>query len=411
MIINQSSQENSNTSVPAAANSSCDNKALVLRKSGLNVKAGGSNTRLNSHPTGFGLKKESCCNTLLPKNRLEVHWDWWQFTGKVEAGKLYPLIEAVGRLANEEILLRPGKIGAIGWLEFQNSGRSPNSVRVLWDNHDENNKCRCLISIPGKVMSAMEMMTVRELAMLLMLSGLECTRGDIAIDDYGKRLNAMDFLKAGDDRNYAKFKNPPEFIGSTAGDWCIYFGSRESARSAKAYNKEAESKGRIKAIRFEVKFGAKVAHDVLLKWLSIDPDKWGKCWERESAKWLMRSVVGSVDFIDRKNHPGEKNLSRIPRLDWWQAFIDLIDGEPIYHTAPVANPSLERSAKWQMRQVMRSLVCVLSGFGEDGLAWFQNQIETACASLTERHMKLIAQYRHEYAQYRDSCDVEFGMAV
>ena len=143
--------------------------------------------------------------------------------------------------------------------------------------------------------------------------------------------------------------------------------------------------------------------------LAIDPDELGKNWERESARWLMRSVVGSIDFIDRKNHSGEKNLSRIPRLDWWQAFIDLIDGEPIYHTATVPNPSLERSARWQMRQVMRSLVCVLSGFGEDGLDWFQNQIETARTSLNEKHMKLIAQYRQEYARYKDSCGVEFGM--
>lgn len=390
--------------------SNCDNRALVLRKGGLDVKAGGSNTRLNSHPTGFGLKKEPCCNTLLPKNRLEVHWDWLQFVGKVEAGKLYSLIEAVAKLTNEKILLRPGEIGIIGFLRFKNSGRSPNSVRVLWQNHDENNECHIMISIPGKVLSAMKIKTVRELAMLLVLAGVECSRGDIAIDDYGKRLNLMNFLVAAQNKNYAKFKKPPKIVGSPAGDWCLYFGSPESARSAKLYNKAAESGGKIDAIRLEAKFGAKVAHDVLLKWLSIDPDELGKNWECESASWLMRSVVGSIDFIDRKNHPGEKNLDRIPRLDWWQAFIDLIDGEPIYHTATVPNPSLERSARWQMRQVMRSLVCVLSGFGEDGLEWFQNQIETARASLNEKHIKLIAQYRQEYSRYKANCGVEFGMA-
>jgi hypothetical protein len=320
----------------------------------------------------------------------------------------------VGKLTNEEILLRPGEAGAIGWVKFKNSGRSPNSVRVLWQNQDENGKCHCMISIPGTPLSAMKMKTVRELAMLCVLAGLDCTRGDIAIDDYGKRLSIMNFLKAVEDRNYAKFRDTyiSGKIGGKGGSTLtIRLGSRESTRSTIVYDKSVESKGRIDAIRIETKFGAKVAYDVMLEWLSIDPDEWGKRWEHESARWLMRSVVGSVDFIDKKNHPGEKNLNRIPRLDWWQAFIDLIDGEPIYHAATVAKPSLERSARWQMRQVMRSLVCVLSGFGEDGLAWFQNQIETARASLNEKHMKLITQYRQEYARYRNSCDVEFGMAV
>lgn len=419
MIIPQAKAETDSTSkLPEELDAST--ALVLLRKSGLVVKTGGSNTRLNSQKSGFNPRKHvpppkqpgnlavMPDRSLLPENRLEVHIDWLQFAGEVEAGRLYSLLALVESFTNEELLLRPGKQTTIGYKEFRNSGRSHKSVRIGWDNQDGNGKCYCLISIPGKVLSAMKMRAVRDLALAIVMCGLHCTRLDIAVDDYGKRLKLMDMLTASEKKNYAKFRKPPRFVGSFDGAWAIYFGSRESARSAIVYNKEAESKGRIKAIRLEVRFGAKLAHEVLLQWLTIDPDEWGEQWEYQSANWLMRSAVGSIDFIDRENHPGEKNLSRIPRLDWWQEFIDLVDGDEIYHTALTIEPSLERTAKWHGRQVMRSLACVLTAFGEDAIDWFRNQIETAKTSLNERHMKLIKQFKKEYAEYKSNPVVEFG---
>jgi hypothetical protein len=378
--------------------------------------AGGSNTRLNSQTPetkGFGncdnlppntssrslAKQVNQVDSPIPNNRLEAHIDWLQFVGEVEAGKLYPLFAEIERLTKQKILYRPGCPTSIGYLQFRNSGRSVNSVRLGWDNQDENGKCYCLVSIPGKVLSAMNMRDVRELALAAILAGLHCTRLDDALDDWGKRLNPIDILDASEKKNYAKFKKSPRLVATCDGAWCIYFGSRESARSTKIYNKEAESKGRIKAYRLEVKFGSKIAHQVLLEWLMIDPDELGNAWERESALYLMRSAVGSIDFIDRENYSEEKNLSRIPRLSWWQAFIDLVEGE-IYHTAAIPAPSLERTTKWHIRQTMRSLVCVVSALGEDSADWIRNQIELARGSLKERHIKLIEQFTQEYADYK-----------
>lgn len=335
------------------------------------------------------------------ENRIEAHIDWLQFVGHMDAGKLYPLFDKVKELTKEKILLRPGERTSIGYLEFKNSGRSPNSVRLGWENQDDNGKCYCLISIPGNVLSAMPMKVVHELAKEIVLAGLHCTRLDDAMDDWGKRLKLIDILVACEKKNYAKFRKTPRFIGTFDGAWTIYFGSRESARSAKIYNKEAQPNSKIKAYRLEVKFGSKLAHQVLLEWLSIDPDELGEAWEKESARYLMQSAVGSIDFIDRENNPNEKNLSRIPRLSWWQAFIDLIEGQ-IYHTAPTPELSLQRTTKWHLRQVMRSLVCVLTAFGEDSQDWFRNQIETARASLNERHINLIDQFKREYAEYKDN---------
>ncbi len=98
-----------------------------------------SNTRLNSQVTpettldGFG-----------------IGWDWYQLTGTVEGGQLYPLIELIETATSEKILLRPGKPTTVG-TEYQNSGTSLMGVKLAWNDKDPNGNYRMLVSIPGKV--------------------------------------------------------------------------------------------------------------------------------------------------------------------------------------------------------------------------------------------------------------------
>jgi hypothetical protein len=113
----------------------------------------------------------------------------------------------------------------------------------------------------------------------------------------------------------------------------------------------------------------------------------------------MKSVVGSINFIDRGAKPDEKNLSRLPRLEWWQEFIDLVGGE-IYHTAPVVETSLKKSAQWHKRSTLRSLVCILKALGKDAEAWIINQLEQAEASLNAVHHHRIKQFKQEWAAYK-----------
>jgi hypothetical protein len=204
------------------------------------------------------------------------------------------------------------------------------------------------------------------------------------------------------------------------GDWTVRLGHIESDRSTVIYNKEAESKGKIKAYRIEGRFRHKVAHKVLQGWLAIDHeqtctsyvDKVGarriksdEDWEKESCNYLIGSVIGSFDFIDRQSKPNEKNLKRIPRLDWWQAFIDVLGcPDEIYHTRPVIVPTLERSAKWLKEQVSRAMYCVLAAFGDDAKDWFLNLMESAGGSLNEGHIQRLKQYTREYQIFKGQYD-------
>jgi hypothetical protein len=136
----------------------------------------------------------------------------------------------------------------------------------------------------------------------------------------------------------------------------------------------------------------------------IDPDTLGDNWERQSASYLAKSVVGSVNFIDRAVKPDEKNLDRLPRLYWWEAFVELIGGE-IYHTAPIIQTSLDKAAQYHKRSTLRSLVCIIKALksvdAEDAKAWVLHQFEAAEASLTAIHHHRIEQYAQEYRGWKN----------
>jgi len=380
-----------------------------------NVKTGGSKTRLNSQLppqrknsqevrmfANAATTGKSC--DLESQGKIEAHIDWFQAAGEIAAGDLYPLFAKIEALTGQLVQLRPGKPTLVG-KEYQNSGRSLQSVKFAWNNQDADGKIQLLISIPGKVISAMPMLWVREMAMEVILVGLECTRLDAAIDDYGKRL---DFLAVADallNDNKAKFRNY-RFYYSDKGGISIRCGSPESPRSTNLYDKGIESKGEIDAYRGETRFGSKLAHDVLVGWLVIDPDKLGDDWEAESAKYLAQSVVGSIDFIDRQSKPNEKNLKRIPRLDWWQEFVDLMEGE-IYHTAKVFKPTLEKVVNWGINQVFRTLVCVKKALGDDAEKWMDYQLQVAEIGLNSAHIHKSEQFKKEYKLYAG--EVDFGL--
>jgi hypothetical protein len=347
-----------------------------------------SNTRLNSQVTpettldGFG-----------------IGWDWYQLTGKLEGGQLYPLIELIENATNEKILLRPGNPTTVG-AKYQNSGMSFMGVKVAWDDKNANGDYRMLVSIPGKVLMKLTLRQQYDLASVLVGTGLKFTRSDGRMDDYGKTIKPIQVIAALEVGNYAKFKSK-RLITKFQGDWTIYLGSSESARSTKYYNKEAQLKGEIKAWRWETRFGQTLAHKVMQEWLDIRPEDYGDCWEQEASKFIARSIIGSIDFIDRESKPNEKNISRIPRLEWWEDFIDLV-GKGIYHTKPVIKTTLERVTGWMKKSVFRTMACVLWAMGRiDAQSWMIARLEEAELSMNKRHQKMIQQFTNEYEIYKN----------
>lgn len=387
------------------------------------VKTGVGNTRLNSQGGGLGegttpslpgkspdryekLAKPATTGETVRADRIEVKPDWINLIGEIELSRVFDSFRILEEATDEKLHLT-GKPRSVGTKSFQYSGRSLNSLVVGWGDADEvSNKTECFISIPGKVLSAMSVRKIHDLLTVLVGLGFHCSKLDIAVDDYGKSIKPINIIKALEVKNFSKFQKHRIIVDSDKG-FTIYFGRPESTRYTKFYNKEVESKGRVKSYRLETRFNNKVAHDVLLKWLSIKQEN--ADWEKRSATYLIKSVIGSIDFIDRESKPEEKNLNRLDRLDWWQEFIDKLGiNEGICHSVPTPKTSLEKATSWITRSVMRRLVCVLAAFRNDGKDWLLQRLEEAKLSLKEKHQVDIEQYTREYAQYKD--EVNYGFS-
>jgi hypothetical protein len=83
-----------------------------------------------------------------------------------------------------------------------------------------------------------------------------------------------------------------------------------------------------------------------------------------------------------------------------------MEGE-LYHTAPVATPTLEKKANWHINQAFRSLVCVMRAFGDRGQEWFEYRKQMAEVTLKPVHLHQEEQFRTEYELYAD--EVDFGL--
>lgn len=343
-------------------------------------ETGGSNTRLNSQAASTGI---------------EVSIDWLQFTGSISEDDLIETFKNLEQQTGEKLELKPGKPTMCG-RAWENSGRSPNGIKVAWDSQlDKDGKVPCFIAIPGGVNSALKPRIIWFLAKYLRDLDFACSRKDIAVDDFKKRLDRIKIIEALEMKNYSKFSKK-KIVDSFDGQWSLYFGSRESARFSRLYNKDAQSKGKIKSLRLETQFNAKVANIVLDKWLEIDPEKLGDRWESESAKFLMQSVVGSIDFIDRALNPNEKNVSRLKQLEWWKSFCELAGGV-IYHTAPVPKQSLEKKVGWMKRYVFRSMKCVMEAMGkQEAEKWLEHSLKTAEEGFSSWHHVLTQQFSLEW---------------
>lgn len=445
---------------------SSEKKQLLSQQNNEDVKTGVGNTRLNSQEGGLGegttptlpgqspdLQAETAeppgVTEAVKPDRVEAKPDWANFIGDIEMQRLPSLFSIIEEFTDEKLHLT-GKPRSLGTKTFKYSGRSPNSLVIGWgDANEDINKVKkaqekakekakekvveevkrnrktnrekrfkeeliidewltteCLVSIPGRVLSAMSAKKIHTFFGILVAYGFHCSKLDIAVDDFGKRLKLDKIIAALKAKNRTKFTYHRVIEDSNKG-FTIYMGTAESARMTKFYDKDIESKGKIKSYRLETRFNNKIAHDVLLNWLSINQKNEG--WEKDSANYLIKSVVGSIDFRDRESKPGEKNLGRLKRLDWWQEFINElgIDGV-ICHSAPIPKTSLERATNWMKRSVMRRLTCLLTAFQDDGEAWLMQRLQEAKLSLKERHHVDIEQYSREYAQHKT--DVDYGFS-
>lgn len=357
------------------------------------VSTGCSNTRSECQ---MNVSLDSRQSVALTSN-LQVSVDWLTVSTKHSShADLQEMIEFIGEYTRDEMFLEfgnsfsPGR----GCKRYEHSGSSLKGCRIGW-NVDDKGISTTWLSIPGNVMSQISVRDSRRLC-----SGLQyqwqakCTRFDVALDDYQRRVSPSEVLKACEDGNIALVSTYQVFGKSIVGESVIptvYLGSRESEKFVRFY--DAERKHGTLCDRWEVELKRRHAEEAFNHFVNLPFDALDEgSFEEIASQFLGGLVIGAVDFVEKKEGV---RYSRLDRLDWWASLCDEV-GAGIRLSPARPKPSLERMLKWHNLQVAPSLACLREGWGVAHFnAWIADEVANGKKRFSPYHKALIRQLKRE----------------
>lgn len=193
---------------------------------------------------------------------------------------------------------------------------------------------------------------------------VRCSRIDICLDDFEKRLNPDLMASALRANNYSGFasKRYTDDLEDNSG-FTINLGNRQSELFVRFYNKSVESKGELDCYRWETEFKGQKAQWIfkeLVNSLTV-----------EHAFNVLRGVIfGEVQFLEKAG----KNLARGKLLDWWVEWLEYINFSRIKIVLKHIKTSIEAKVMWIEHQVKKSLALVKSAYGSKAFGKFLSRI-------------------------------------
>ena len=300
------------------------------------------------------------------KLTLTVKLDW--LTGTFPADYLEP-----ARAILAGYLGAPERLDH-GFRTYQECWRFASGALLLWSN----GRREACIDLNGDSLDAVPLKWQRTLMRDLAGLGLRASRVDIALDDFGGSLRLDDVEAAAAAGNFAGFRvvkteRPQRLEGGRMVDdgRGVSFGRRGKdggGRFVQVYDKALESDGEIPSVRLELRTAKDVADEAWRLLLDAKSDG-------ELVALMCRLVVGSIDFIER----GEQvHLSRMPRLSWWQSFVDTLGRAKLVVHRCI--PPLQKSWEHIKKAVLPTLALirtVCDSQGYDLLSVLDEQLDIA----------------------------------
>ena len=213
----------------------------------------------------------------------------------------------------------------LGGLEFEKRNRGiqyfeesyihPTGVLIGVGRKRSNLSLDCSVAflkIEGSHLGSFSQSRVRKLIRVLLRKvNFSFSRLNIVVDDYKKRLD-IEQIRRDVYKGYftGRFQNKEVKyqtfgVGGSRGRQ-ISFG-----KSLVIYDKELESRGKIKSIRVELNLCHSLAQQVAEHLASFPLDSWEK---------IMRSwICYSIDFV-RRSGSDDEDPALCPRLSWWRFF-------------------------------------------------------------------------------------------
>lgn len=274
------------------------------------------------------------------------------------------------------------------------SSSSLRGVMLHWLSPKDNEAGTLRVHLPGKAIAAAGQRELYDCVQVLWsLYGGDCTRLDVAADDYAKITRLDDLKEAQRKRNYTGVRSH-RWSGSgslnDADSLTYYFGSKSSDSQLRVYDKAKESKGKTDCIRWELQVRRVKAKELANIWLGG-----GQRGFETMAKVVTGAICGAVDFIDRsKRH---KDLTRCTRLRWW-SHVRSNMGEAFKVAPKKKEPLLKEKIGWICEAVMPSLAAVKSYLGDqDFWTLMDTEISDRSKDLSSRNRKLVTQAKADDA--------------
>lgn len=328
----------------------------------------------------------------VPDHPFTVRLDWLQLRLLYNSmPQLQQICDRINSLFDDLIDLDFERSGFMG-RRFDFTGQSVRGCRLYCDMPGDT-PGRCLLVIPGRVLKLATMAGIHELCQQLQQTySAVATRLDVALDDHTKSLRLQDLLEAGEAQNYALVSSVEHHRrrASRGQPWgeSVVFGSPQSDKRVIFYDKEVESNGEICSIRMEARLRNFKADQVFQRFCTTELS--------EVSSDLVDIVTGAVDFLDRTS--GDKNLKRLPRLGFWQSFLDFVLSHPVKIPSKKREISYEKSLNWLEFAVSPTL-CIMRKVL--GIASFHDKmnrfIDEANNRLTPQQQKTIRVYRSDLA--------------
>ena len=319
-----------------------------------------SNTGLDSPPSPLVLVNTTipfdCDTPVLGIDALTLLWY------ECEGFDILPFIRDLLDVQFDFTSSFPQKIGVLWDKCFRGSFGCKYMCRAVVDDSGHFARIRYRLTLSGQACSRVPLESLIRFMEVVFANNpkVECSRIDIRLDDYSKRLTFDNLCAALDSKNYSGFLHGTAIKNYDGSDgWTVNLGSRESDHFVRAYNKLAESKGRINAHRWESEFKNGKA-DYIFHQLASQKDI------VSATACLELYIFGNFDFI----YKDDKNLERCDRLGWWEDFLTWLGFGRGKIIVEKVKSTIESRIVWIKKQVEKSLALLSRAFGLDDFETF-----------------------------------------
>ena len=183
------------------------------------------------------------------------------------------------------------------------------------------------VDVPATVLESLEHEAFLAFLERVAFYALNVSRADLALDDWDKCITPweLETLTSGADNPYELNKeslvtrvSQSDFRrskGPTGGDtW--YLGSSKGDARLRVYDKARESAGEVDAIRWELQLRGDRAKDAVVALYYESVTRGGLS---EGLAWVVSSQL--VRFVDFRDRSQDSNISRCPRLSWFEKLV------------------------------------------------------------------------------------------